>query len=934
MIQLLRDYARATIAIALPSTALLPGALGMATALSLVPVDRAMADTVCFKTNTELDFINKTDMQNSRDKLENPAYFGPGGAAAPETFDFAGVPTVTEAALVGAGCDIFIGGGFEGSLSTTEGAALVDWSQGARDVMVIGGCDLDTANETCLAFGRTLTDIGNGGVLLNQTLAYNPLTCGGADAVATFGGRSTYIGLGPSGTDITLASHNTVGSEPAATTDSLVTPSLLMTADADMFGSSGSGPIGSGPTATSNQAIFVLNVFKFALDGIHGRLGNPQCVESYNDRADLELTMSAPPAYMIVGERFVLDTQVTNTSALSVGSVAAAITIPAGFTIVSTSGPGSYDAGTGRWTIGTMAPAEVQTLQLTLEATAFGTAGFAAEIVGSSLPDTDSAPNSSFADDDLADGLPDDDEAQGSTLVAAFDRSDALTGGDAVHEIVTGLFMGAGLPDSDEAGLNDGTATGDDLNGSDDEDGVTIPALTRGETGIISVAVTGPGYLQAWMDFDGNGTFDSIEQIARDVTDADGDGVIALSVAVPSGATTAQTFARFRWSTDFGIEATGYAPDGEVEDYAVTFGTDGPILAGRVFLDNGAGGATAHDGLIEGIEAGTINATVTLRDGGGAVLATPTIGPDGAWSHALPSTYAGNVTVAVASDALRIVAERDAGLPGLTNADPRDGTYSFTPATGQSYTTLDTGLIAPPTLDADNTVTIAPGQTVALRHRYEATTAGTVTIEYIDTVAVPATGFSGGLFTDPACDGNAGTAISGAIAVTAGETLCLVSRITASGGVSPGASMTYTLRARTALSNLPLSLDATDVDALTVGSGTDVVLVKTVRNITKSSAEGLSNTGDLGDILEYRITVRNPGVDTATDIVVQDTTPAYTSLSEAIPSPVALSPEVVCAVLSPAPNTAGYAGPIAWGCTGGLLPGGDGAISFRVRIDP
>ena len=47
-------------------------------------------------------------------------------------------------------------------------------------------------------------------------------------------------------------------------------------------------------------------------------------------------------------------------------------------------------------------------------------------------------------------------------------------------------------------------------------------------------------------------------------------GVTSLNIAVPVGATVGVTFARFRISTAGGLEPTGLASDGEVEDHQVT----------------------------------------------------------------------------------------------------------------------------------------------------------------------------------------------------------------------------------------------------------------------------------------------------------------------------------------------------------------------------
>ncbi|MCB0184108.1 MAG: isopeptide-forming domain-containing fimbrial protein, partial [Caldilineaceae bacterium] len=76
--------------------------------------------------------------------------------------------------------------------------------------------------------------------------------------------------------------------------------------------------------------------------------------------------------------------------------------------------------------------------------------------------------------------------------------------------------------------------------------------------------VTQTGYLNAWIDWNGDGTWAAGEQIATDLVV---DGTTTLNVSVPGGATTGTTYARFRYSSESGIDATGIALDGEVEDY-------------------------------------------------------------------------------------------------------------------------------------------------------------------------------------------------------------------------------------------------------------------------------------------------------------------------------------------------------------------------------
>jgi uncharacterized repeat protein (TIGR01451 family) len=160
------------------------------------------------------------------------------------------------------------------------------------------------------------------------------------------------------------------------------------------------------------------------------------------------------------------------------------------------------------------------------------------------------------------------------------DISDAPASyGSPTHTIVNGIRLGATV-DADTSLLNSSNATGDDTNGIDDEDGVTMPSLTQGQSARISVNVNqvtaGTGRLQGWIDWNGDGDFtDAGEQIATNLQLPTGtSGTISVLVSVPSNAvTSAPTYARFRWSTTVGLTPTTTATDGEVEDYQVSITT-------------------------------------------------------------------------------------------------------------------------------------------------------------------------------------------------------------------------------------------------------------------------------------------------------------------------------------------------------------------------
>ncbi len=126
----------------------------------------------------------------------------------------------------------------------------------------------------------------------------------------------------------------------------------------------------------------------------------------------------------------------------------------------------------------------------------------------------------------------------------------------------------------DPAALGDDNAAGTSRVGTcfDDEDGVTFTSvLTACQSGSVAVTASGAGKLDAWIDFNADGDFgDPGEHIFTSQTLAAGSN--PLTFTVPCAAAQVGTYARFRLSSAGGLGATGAAPDGEVEDYAVNIG--------------------------------------------------------------------------------------------------------------------------------------------------------------------------------------------------------------------------------------------------------------------------------------------------------------------------------------------------------------------------
>lgn len=143
-----------------------------------------------------------------------------------------------------------------------------------------------------------------------------------------------------------------------------------------------------------------------------------------------------------------------------------------------------------------------------------------------------------------------------------------LTSSGGAAHLVGSLYMGASV-DTDLDGAVSADATGDDVDGTDDEDGVSIATLTQGASAAVDIVASGAGYVSAWFDWNADGDWlDAGEQVLAAV--AVTAGANSTTISVPAGASAGSTFARFRLESTGTVGPGGSAPDGEVEDYQVT----------------------------------------------------------------------------------------------------------------------------------------------------------------------------------------------------------------------------------------------------------------------------------------------------------------------------------------------------------------------------
>ena len=153
------------------------------------------------------------------------------------------------------------------------------------------------------------------------------------------------------------------------------------------------------------------------------------------------------------------------------------------------------------------------------------------------------------------------------------------------HKVDVSFSLGQ-LIDVDVDGQPNADATGDNTDsGANDEDGLVGIFTPDGQGGLLNntllVGVTGtvqlelkgvsaskPGFVDAWIDFNGNGIWEAGEKII-DSQQFTVDGVHDIPVNPPGTSLAGDLVARFRLSRTGGLDPTGPAADGEVEDHLI-----------------------------------------------------------------------------------------------------------------------------------------------------------------------------------------------------------------------------------------------------------------------------------------------------------------------------------------------------------------------------
>jgi uncharacterized repeat protein (TIGR01451 family) len=354
----------------------------------------------------------------------------------------------------------------------------------------------------------------------------------------------------------------------------------------------------------------------------------------------------------------------------------------------------------------------------------------------------------------------------------------------------------------------------------------------------------------------------------------------------------------------------------------------GASLSLVVFNDSGVGGGTGNDGVQNGGEAGLSGVALTATVSGSTIATATTIGNGGAtlW---LPAS-SGTVTVTATAPAGDLATGGSAGTTGGSYARPN---VTFTYALGTAYTGVTFGLIAPSSLAPVGAQSAQPGSTLFYPHALVAGSAGQVSFATTAASSPTLSGWSESLLLDTACSGtfaSGDTTITAAIAVTAGQRLCILVKEFVPAGAPWNAQNKVTVSATTVYSGsaAPATQVATVIDTTTVTVAA-TQLTKQVENVTQSGSYGTSNTALPGNTLQYQLTIVNQGSAALSTVVISDSTPAYTTfLSGACPGTL---PSALTGCTLSAPS-AGATGALQWTFSGALAPGTQTTVTYQVTV--
>jgi uncharacterized repeat protein (TIGR01451 family) len=363
----------------------------------------------------------------------------------------------------------------------------------------------------------------------------------------------------------------------------------------------------------------------------------------------------------------------------------------------------------------------------------------------------------------------------------------------------------------------------------------------------------------------------------------------------------------------------------------------GIVIRGTVFDDNGATTGSSANEVQDGTEPGIAGIKVIATDAAGNVYDSTVTATDGSYELHVPAS----ATVVKVTEFNGTGYETTGAQLGNSGGtyDAASDTVTFTAVSSTVYTGLDFADIKKPTFEPDHRGEVMPGSVVFYAHTFTTPSAGNVTFNQIGDPSNSA-GWTNVLYRDANCDG----VLNGSegnvsltpinLGVSANDKICVINKVFAPADITIGeehrvATMaTFTYGGSGAGS---VDLSVTDVTKATQSLGENVssslVLRKSVQNISTGTAETETvNEASPGDVLMYRIYYNNTGTGPLTDLVINDSPPAYTLIRLASPKCEDTPASLTCAPVVAFDR-------VDWEMSGALGAGESGHVSYEVEVN-
>jgi len=471
------------------------------------------------------------------------------------------------------------------------------------------------------------------------------------------------------------------------------------------------------------------------------------------------------------------------------------------------------------------------------------------------------------------------------------------------------------------------------------------PASSTAEDVAVTTAVAISGFVYA--DINHNGTLDSGETWTGSTVYVNLvlSGAVLKSVTVPAG-TGAYAFNGVIAGTytivlaSSATATTGTVPSGWVmvspslPSIALTtslssyqnenFGLyQGNRISGKVFQDNGVSSGTPNDGKLNGGETGVGSVPLTATNGSGTTYDSEVTAGSGSYTLWIPSA-ATTVVISTSPPSGYLATGADPGNTAGTYSRAA-GTLTFT-NTGIAYSGVNFGIVPVNSFSTDNSASALPNSTLFYPHTFQAMTGGQVSFSTSAISGPAGSYFTEVIYRDVSCTGTMSSGdpqITSAVSVSAGSTVCILVKETIDPGTPLGAKNSITVTANFTYTNASPALSAsyTHSDMTTVGNSSSAGLDLT-KKVDKATAKS-------GDTLNYTVTFVNDSPGSLSNIVLNDSTPAYTTFTSAA-CPSTLPGGLTCTITTQ--PSVGGAGSIRWTFTGALLPAGTAQVTYSVKI--